>query len=353
MDEPLKYYFVLPRLTRPVGGANVIFWLIETLKDAGFDAAPLYPEARFQYAYYPYAGQSFYNPSLFYPLMPKSRSRLTEMRYILAKPRSKHRNIRWRPSKRDVFVLPEFIYPQCMRILPKSPCILATQSIFGLANAYMKDQSSGAPEHHNIKTGFATSDATHTATTTLINAPSHRMQLPVCTPDLSYQKDKKLQIAYMPRKRSAESAMVLALLKELPDFRDIPIVEIANLNKAECNKTLSESLIFMSFSEKEGFGLPPAEAMATGSIVIGYTGIGGNEYFTPETGFVIEDGDVFAFARTLKKVITNYRKDPSALDRLRQHASRTIWERYDADKARNIARETWGQIDQEIRQSIS
>ncbi len=349
MAEPLKYYFVLPRLTRPIGGTNILLWLIETLQDSGFDAAPLYDEADFKYALYPYNGKSFYTPDLHRALAHKKKFRLNNFRHILKIPRNNQRNTRWQPSRKDVYVVPEFIYPQCMRALPPAPCILATQNGFSLMRAFMQDRTSDTPQYPKITTGFTISDATHDAATTLIKPDMHRMRLPVCQSDLVYRANKKFQIAFMPRKRSTESATIIAALKMQPELQDIPIVPIAGLNKAACNRLLSESLIFLSFSEKEGFGLPPAEAMATGSIVIGYTGVGGNEYFTDQTGFSIEDGNIFKFIRTIKDVVTRYRTDPGPLDRLRQQASQIVWNRYNADTARQIACEVWAQIDQDLR----
>ena len=44
-------------------------------------------------------------------------------------------------------------------------------------------------------------------------------------------------------------------------------------------QTLSSSALFLSFGHPEGFGLPVAEALACGTAVIGYSGLGGRELF--------------------------------------------------------------------------
>ena len=43
--------------------------------------------------------------------------------------------------------------------------------------------------------------------------------------------------------------------------------------------------IFLTFSNQEGFGLPPVEAMACGCLVVGYHGHGGKEFLKPEWSF--------------------------------------------------------------------
>ena len=78
----------------------------------------------------------------------------------------------------------------------------------------------------------------------------------------------------MPRRLSQHSEQVCFLLKQYipPDWRILPINNKSELEVAEL---LSISAIFMSFSDQEGYGLPPLEAALSGNIVVGYSGQGG------------------------------------------------------------------------------
>jgi glycosyltransferase involved in cell wall biosynthesis len=113
-------------------------------------------------------------------------------------------------------------------------------------------------------------------------------------------REKKLQIAYMPRKREFETSFVKGLFKSIyPELREIPWVPIHNMSLEDCARTLDESAIFAAFSYIEGLGLPPLEAMASGCVVVGFNGLGGSDYSTPHNGFWINEGDHFGFAHAL------------------------------------------------------
>jgi glycosyltransferase involved in cell wall biosynthesis len=116
------------------------------------------------------------------------------------------------------------------------------------------------------------------------------------------------------------------------------------MSNDERDRVLNESLIFLSFCDKEGFGLPPAEAMAAGCLVIGYTGVGANEFFTVETGFVVEQNDQFEMLVKTEEVVTAYRRDPAPLDSLRAGAARFIAERYPRDRARDSLLRAWAEV---------
>ena len=66
---------------------------------------------------------------------------------------------------------------------------------------------------------------------------------------------------------------------------------------------MQRSKIFMSFSHFEGLGLPPIEAALSGNHVVGYSGQGGKEFWSPAVFDAVESGDVVGFAqRVLHKI---------------------------------------------------
>ena len=111
---------------------------------------------------------------------------------------------------------------------------------------------------------------------------------------------------------------------------------------------LRESLIFLSFSYREGFGLPPAEAMASGCIVVGYTGVGGEEFFQSEFGLQIPDSDIVRFVSTVEAAAKEYSRDPARLNHMRKSASQHIHARYSSDSMREALLALWRDNNEKI-----
>ena len=88
------------------------------------------------------------------------------------------------------------------------------------------------------------------------------------------------RLAVMPRRRAADWAQVRHLLRARGCLDGWEVVEINGRSERETAELLRSCTIFLSFSEQEGFGLPPAEAMACGCYVIGFTGLGGRRSST-------------------------------------------------------------------------
>ena len=77
---------------------------------------------------------------------------------------------------------------------------------------------------------------------------------------------------------------------------------------------MGESLIFLSFGHPEGFGLPVAEAIASGCAVIGYSGLGGDELFDPQNCYGIthkvQFGDWMGFVDAVRDVVESIDSQP-------------------------------------------
>lgn len=156
-----------------------------------------------------------------------------------------------------------------------------------------------------------------------------------------YQGEKRTRIAYMPRKNASDAKTVIDLLKTRGKLGDFELTPIDGATREAVADMLGDALIFLAFSEREGFGLPPAEAMARGCIVIGFPAHGGEEFFDAETGFPVREGDLMSFVETVEAVVADYRADPRPLDQMRRTASETILSRYSFDAMRAALLDAW------------
>ena len=93
-----------------------------------------------------------------------------------------------------------------------------------------------------------------------------------------------IRVAFMPRKNTALSRQMqdvaLAALGPRPGFA-VEWLPLHNMTLEQVAAGLAVSHIFLASSFPEGFGLPPAEAMAAGCLPVGFTGFGGWEYMRP------------------------------------------------------------------------
>jgi hypothetical protein len=125
--------------------------------------------------------------------------------------------------------------------------------------------------------------------------------------------ERAKRIAVMPRRRASDWNQVQGLLTLRGCLKNWDIVPIASKSEQETAEILRSCAIFLSFSEQEGFGMPPAEAMACGCYVIGFTGLAGREFFSPDICAVAKEGDVLGFAKEIERGVRHYEQDPAAI----------------------------------------
>jgi glycosyltransferase involved in cell wall biosynthesis len=111
---------------------------------------------------------------------------------------------------------------------------------------------------------------------------------------------RTLRIAAIPNRRPQEWRLLRGILRsQRPDLAHVPWIEIRGVARSEVARAMAGSEIFLATGLLEGLGLPPLEAMATGALVVGFHGGGGQEYATPENGDWFDDGAYFEIAATL------------------------------------------------------
>jgi hypothetical protein len=114
----------------------------------------------------------------------------------------------------------------------------------------------------------------------IFRIPETKIILQNCSIDIELFKPIKKNkiITYMQRKMGQHSARVISALQPLIQH-DCVISAVDNLTEIQVARKLSESIIFLSFSEFEGLGLPPIEAALSGNFVVGYHGQGGKDFW--------------------------------------------------------------------------
>jgi hypothetical protein len=114
--------------------------------------------------------------------------------------------------------------------------------------------------------------------------------------------EKQLAGALAPRKRPQEATTILAVHRRLfPDQAGIPWGSIHGLTERQTAAAMARAAVFLSLSRLESVGLTTLEAMASGCICAGFTGIGGRSYATPANGFWVAEDDCYAAADALAR----------------------------------------------------
>lgn len=170
-----------------------------------------------------------------------------------------------------------------------------------------------------------------------------------------------LRVAWMPRKNKALAARV----RELVTARGLEAewVEIADRTQAEVAALLRSAHIFLATGFPEGCLLPPLEALASGCVTVGWSGLGGWDYMRqagdfPDAarpwwpledvpwegnGFYAADADVPGAAFALEHACSLLRAGGPALARLRLAAARTA-ERYTLKAQAEAAEALWRRL---------
>lgn len=340
------------------GGIKQLYRQVDVLNKNGFRAYIVHGIYGFKCTWFDNATPILYSSRLFRelesrnPVKPR-RNRLKTYRKAfiqlisfgktLKQINNKKKELRF--NKSDILVFPETYGPAIAGVLKENSKVIYNQNCYYTFLKYGFDNNSFPyTDPKVIAIIVASTDAKNYMEYVFSGSKVLRVHYGIDKNVFSFYQGKKKQIAFMPRKLREDAVQVINILKcrnVLPGWNLVPIV---NMKENEVSKVLKESAIFLSFSNREGFGMPPAEAMACGCIVIGYTGKGGAEYFRQEFSYPIADRDVQSFAKTLEKVLTAFNDNDLAFFEKGKRASEFILREYSTEVEESDIVSVWNKI---------
>ena len=306
--QPPTAWMISPHWEQPSGGIRKVYRAVDVLNEAGIAAAVVHDKANFACDWF------------------EHRTRVVAARDVVV-------------HERDVIVVPE-IYWQTFRALPSG----VRQVVFN-QNVY---RTLDALAGHGRAAAAAYTENPDLAAVITVSAENTET-LGYAFPGLTIKRihhalDTSLhhlpeqlagkRIAYMPRRRADEAAQVLELLRAHGALDGWEVVAIDGRSERGVADELRASRIFLSFSHREGFGLPPCEALACGCQVVGFDGFAGHEFFQAPFATAVENGDVATMARTVEAVLRRTEEDLEQAWATAQAGSAFVTERYTSEVER-------------------
>ena len=174
--------------------------------------------------------------------------------------------------------------------------------------------------------------------------------IPYCIPHDIFspptEEKRGLTVSYMPRKGQVHlRQLIRSMWFQYPQLRDVEWIEIDGYTESEVAKILQKSAVFISTSYREGFGLPPIEAMACGALVVGFTAGGGRDFATKNNGFWVIDEQSIDLTNTLATVLLKIQKQSSdpKLQKTRLEGYKTA-QLYTQKRTEDAVVQTWQQL---------
>jgi glycosyltransferase involved in cell wall biosynthesis len=163
---------------------------------------------------------------------------------------------------------------------------------------------------------------------------------------------KHRQLALMPRRRREDLLGAVQLIRRSGRLDGWEFVLIDGMTQAEVAEALGEAAIFLFGAEREGFGLPGAEAMAAGCYVVGFTGDGAKEYMLPDCCSVVPDSDVVAMADLTLAAMEQFDHDRQTLQGRVDIGRDRVLSRHSSVRVRAALAEVFGELTREASPAL-
>lgn len=345
-NKKTTIYFICPTNKTASGGVKQIYRQVQTLTDAGYDAVLLlrkvgksenwFRSKRFQIKSSPY---------LFKRIKYSYKNkRMTIWRALVLKTL---KLISHKIEKNAILVFPEIYGPQIHTIQPDNKCVIFNQNCYYTFDHFPLNSDSVANPYtskNTLATIVASEDAKNYFDYTFPASRTFRIMLGINSDLFAYQPTKKKQICFMPRKLEGDVKQVINILRIKGLNEDWHLLPIIDKTEEEVAKIMKDSMIFLSFNHREGFGLPPVEAMSCGCYVIGYQGRGGKEYFDPDFSTTIDEGNIIDYVDKLRLIIDQFENFPQQMLAKGKKASDYVQSKYSIRNEEQDTLNAWKKI---------
>lgn len=340
-----KLYFICTENKEPIGGIKQLYRQVDILNKNGFNAFIVHRKKGFRHKWFQNNTKIIYNLAIFNKIDEIFKKKVKPLKIIKNYIRTKKDD----PiDDNGILIIPEIFGPYISSINNNIQKVIFNQNCYYTFNNCSLDESKNNPIYLDEKflaSIVVSEDSKKYLEYSFPKSITHRIHLGINTNKFFYNKaSKKKQIAFMPRKLEDDIIQIINILKIKNNLGNWDFVAIHNKTEDEVATILNESSIFLSLNHREGFGLPPAEAMASGCIVIGYAGQGGKEYFSPNFSFKIDEGNIIQFVEKIEEVVVMFNNNNTNLLEMQENASIYISENYNLLKEEESIVSTWKKI---------
>jgi Glycosyl transferases group 1 len=161
---------------------------------------------------------------------------------------------------------------------------------------------------------------------------------------LFFPRAKAMQVALIPKKLPREAASIQKIFGlKYPHLGAIPWQVVDNRSERDTAEIFGRATLVLSLPFLESFGLVPLEAMASGAIVAGFHGYGGQEYASAENGFWFAPDHLEETADALARILTGLQRDDPEILRMRDAGFATA-ARYNKERTRTALADFYGAL---------
>jgi len=298
-------YFLCPDFEPPSGGIRKIYRQVDVLNAGGIPAMVLHHKPDFRCTWFEHD---------------------TPIAYLRQAP----------IDAEDIVAIPELFGQRIPRILPGIPKVILNQNAYNTFELYPETYTGTYAYEDALATLVVSEDNAAYIRHAFPDIALHRIYYAIDPDRFHPGSGERSGACYMPRKNAADARQVIHLLRA----RGVALepTPLDNLSEAETAEAMRRARFYLSFGHPEGFGLPAAEAMACGCVVVGYHGGGGREFLRPPYAFPIDFGDVREFAATVERLV---HEDTTKLAAV---ASAFIRETYTTERERSSILDAWQSI---------